>query len=80
MESTVMTEGKARLYKTAVFTDAAHANTPDLPFGPVRVQFYAIAFNAFFGVHEPVFSVFRTMDDKSFICHYFARALTNYVL
>lgn len=80
MEGSVMTEEKARLVKTARFTDAAHAMEPNLPFDPVRVKYMGAMFNAFYNVEEPVFATFTTMADDSFVGTYFARALTDYVL
>ena len=71
---------KAPSYKTATFTDEAHALLLDLPPEPVRVKFAFIGFNALFNENEPVFMVYRSMEDTSFIGHYFARALQEFVL
>ncbi|MEJ7807554.1 MAG: hypothetical protein WKG03_16715 [Telluria sp.] len=71
---------KAPSYKTASFTDEAHAFTQGLPRAPVRVVFAYMAHNAFYEEDEPLFAVYETMDDVSFVGHFFARALQEFGL
>lgn len=80
MVDPVMTEAQARLYKTAIFAEAAHTLEASLPVDPVRITYMGAMFNAFYGVDEPVFATFRTMDDSSYIGSYFARALKDFAL
>ena len=73
-------EAKARLYKTAVFSDTIKNLEPELTSDPVRVVFKFVQRNALFSCDEPVYAVYRDMTDESIIGTYFERALTRFVL
>lgn len=71
---------KAPHYKTANFSDLARRVWPHLPDACVRVVFDGYRQNVGFKEEEPLFRVYATMDDESFIGHYFARALKEFGL
>jgi hypothetical protein len=71
---------KAPHYKTAYFSEVTRAAWPHLTSTCVRVAFNSMEANIKFGENEPMFRVYATMDDQSFIGHYFARALKDFVL
>ncbi|MPQ56264.1 hypothetical protein [Duganella sp. FT27W] len=71
---------KAPHYKTADFTTLARSYWPHLPAECVRVVFDSLKRNIKYQEDEPLFRVYRTVDDDSFIGHYFARALKDFTL
>lgn len=72
---------KARHYTTAYFARATHELLDSgLPHGCVRVVFLSEQYNALYGVHEPVFAVYRAMNDATLVGTYFARALKDFCL
>ena len=72
---------KARLYKTAYFSQFAHEFLPDqLPRDAVRLVFMRQELNHYHSRMESLFAVYRTMDNCSFIGAYYENALQNFVL
>lgn len=84
MENAVIDQEKASLYRTARFTDQTLSGREitgePLPVGPVRVVYYGTIHKAMCQEQEAVFSVFATPQSDSFIGHFFAYALTDFVL
>ena len=74
----IFTHDQGRAYRTARFTERAHAFQSHLPKPPVRIVFIAVVYNAFHRRHECLFACYLNDDDTTLIGTYFQNALIDF--
>jgi len=74
----IFTQDQARLYRTARFSDEAHAMQKGLPTVPVRIAFFCEPYNAYHRRNECVFACYVNEDDTTLIGTYFQNAFVDF--
>lgn len=75
----IFTQDQARSFRSARFSEYAHAAQSGLPTVPVRVAFVLEAFNTYFNRNECIFACFVNEDDETLIGTYFQNALIDFL-
>jgi len=78
MTMQIFTQDQVRAFRTARFSERAHAAQSGLPTVAVRVKFVSGAYNAFYLRNECVFACFANDDDTSLIGTYYQNALIDF--